>query len=100
MLITEIKVFALKGDPEAMAYATIKLDDSSVLRDLKVVKDLEGFSVSMPTERVKDGFSCIDPIDDAHTMRMIEAEVLMEYERVMLKIEEEELRAIVKAECT
>ncbi len=99
MVITEVKVFAVEDDPEVKAYANIKLDDSSVLRDLKVVKDLGGFSVSMPTERVKGTFACFDSID-ASTMRIIEAEVLMEYERVMLKIEDEELRAIVNAECT
>lgn len=99
MVITDIKVFAVTDEDETKAYVTIKLDDSSVLRDIRVVKDLEGFSVSMPTERVKDGFSCTDPIDDALTMRMIEAEVLIEYERVMLKLEDEELRAIVETEC-
>ncbi len=54
MDITEIKVFPVEED-KLKAYVTIVLDDSFVVRDLKIISGTTGLFVAMPSKKRKDG---------------------------------------------
>ncbi len=54
MDITEVRV-ALKNEPKLKAFASITLDDCFVIRGLKIISGSEGFFVSMPSRRRKNG---------------------------------------------
>ena len=99
MQITDINILTVDGDEKLKAYVTIKLDDCFVIRDLKLIKGVGGYFVAMPAKRMKDGSyrDLIHPLDKP-TRQMLEAEVLIEYERVMSKSEHEKTRNIVSAE--
>lgn len=52
--ITEVRV-ALKNEPKLKAFASITLDDCFVIRGLKIISGSDGFFVSMPSRRRKNG---------------------------------------------
>jgi len=54
MEITEVKVFPV-DEGKLKAYVTIILDDSFVIRDLKVISGTSGLFVAMPSKKRKDG---------------------------------------------
>ena len=55
MKITEVKVYLRNdGDKKLKAYATITLDDSFVVRDLKVIDGRKGLFIAMPSRKSKD----------------------------------------------
>lgn len=54
MKITEVRV-ALRDDAKLKAFASITLDDSFVIRGLKIIEGKTGTFVAMPSRRRKDG---------------------------------------------
>ena len=55
MEITEVKIFKKDNrDKKLKAFATITLDDSFVVRDLKVIDGNKGLFVAMPSRRIKE----------------------------------------------
>lgn len=54
MRITEVRV-SLRDDAKLRAFASITLDDSFVIRGLKIIEGKEGTFVAMPSRRRKDG---------------------------------------------
>jgi stage V sporulation protein G len=52
--ITEVRV-TLKNEEKLKAFASITFDNSFVVRGLKVINGAQGYFVSMPSRRRKDG---------------------------------------------
>lgn len=55
MEITEVKVHPVKGNNKLKAYATVVFDNSFIVRDLKIIEGNDGYFISMPSRRTKDG---------------------------------------------
>jgi stage V sporulation protein G len=83
MDVTEVKVFPVSED-KLKAYVTITLDNSFVVRDLKIIQGKTGFFVAMPSKKRKDGTyrDMAHPLNQ-ETRQMIEDRVMAEYEREM-----------------
>jgi stage V sporulation protein G len=81
MDVTEVKVFPVSED-KLKAYVTITLDNSFVVRDLKIIQGKTGFFVAMPSKKRKDGTyrDMAHPLNQ-ETRQMIETKVMAEYER-------------------
>lgn len=81
MEVTEVKVFPVSED-KLKAYVTITLDNSFVVRDLKIIQGKTGYFVAMPSKKRKDGTyrDMAHPLN-SETRQMIESKVLAEYER-------------------
>ena len=85
MEITEVKVFPVKKkDDKLKAFATITLDDSFVVRDLKIINGNKGLFIAMPSRKRKDGSyaDVAHPLDN-NTRKMIEDSVIDEYNKVL-----------------
>ena len=54
MDITEVRV-VLKNEPKLKAFASITFDDCFVIRGLKIISGAEGYFVSMPSRRRRNG---------------------------------------------
>jgi len=52
--ITEVRI-TLRNEEKLKAFASITFEDSFVVRGLKVISGTQGFFVSMPSRRRKDG---------------------------------------------
>lgn len=76
MRITEVRV-SLRDDAKLKAFASITLDDSFVIRGLKIIEGKTGTFVAMPSRRRKDG----EYQDIAHP---INNEAREEMERIIL----------------
>ncbi len=74
----------MDGDEKLKAYVTIKLDDSFVIRDMKVIKGTTGYFVAMPAKKMKDGTyrDLVHPLDKP-TRQMLEDLILNEFKKVM-----------------
>jgi len=54
MKITEVKIFPI-NEERLKAYVSITIDDSFVVRDLKIIQGPNGLFVAMPSKKRKDG---------------------------------------------
>lgn len=54
MEITEVRI-TLKNEEKLKAFASITFDDAFVVRGLKVISGSQGYFVSMPSRRRRDG---------------------------------------------
>jgi stage V sporulation protein G len=79
--ITEVRV-ALKDEERLKAFASITLDNAFVIRGLKVISGNNGYFVSMPSRKRKDGTyqDIAHPINN-ETRKQIEDAVLDAYEK-------------------
>jgi len=83
MEVTEVKVFPVDED-RLRAYVTITFDHCFVIRDLKVIKGITGYFVSMPSKKRKDGtYKDIAHPINSETRRLLEERVIQEYEQTM-----------------
>lgn len=81
--ITDVKVRKMDGESRFLAFATITIDESFVVRDLKVVQGSNGLFVAMPSRKKSDG----EYIDIAHPVtsearELIQQVVLAEYAKL------------------
>jgi len=80
MKITEVKVFPVNED-RLKAYVSITIENSFVVRDLKVIQGTGGLFVAMPSKKRKDGqFRDIAHPLNQETRDMIEDAVFNAYE--------------------
>lgn len=80
MKITEVKVFPVNED-RLKAYVSITIENSFVVRDLKVIQGTSGLFVAMPSKKRKDGqFRDIAHPLNQETRDMIEDAVFNAYE--------------------
>ena len=80
MKVTEVNVFPV-NEERLKAYVSITIDDSFVIRDLKVINGNDGLFVAMPSKKRKDGqFRDIAHPLNQETRNMIEKAVFDAYE--------------------
>ena len=78
--ITEVRV-SLRNDEKLKAFVSITLNDSFVIRGLKVIKGNSGLFVAMPSRKRPDGQhqDLAHPINDV-TRKYLTERVMTEYE--------------------
>jgi stage V sporulation protein G len=82
MQITEVKVFPVR-DKKLRAFASIVLDGVFMVNDIKVIEGKDGFFISMPSRRKKNGrFKDIAHPLNQETRRLLEETIIAEYRRV------------------
>jgi stage V sporulation protein G len=83
ILITEVRV-SLRNDDKLKAFVSITLNDSFVVRGLKIIKGNSGLFVAMPSRKRPDGQhqDLAHPINDA-TRKYLTDIVMTEYQREM-----------------
>jgi len=79
--ITEIRV-SLRSDEKLKAFVSITLNDSFVVRGLKIIRGNSGLFVAMPSRKRPDGQhqDLAHPINDV-TRKYLTEKVMSEYER-------------------
>ncbi len=79
--ITEVRV-SLRNDEKLKAFVSITLNDSFVVRGLKIIKGNTGLFVAMPSRKRPDGQhqDLAHPINDS-TRKYLTDRVMAEYER-------------------
>lgn len=79
--ITEVRV-SLRNDEKLKAFVSITLNDSFVIRGLKVIQGNSGLFVAMPSRKRPDGQhqDLAHPINDA-TRKYLTERVMAEYRR-------------------
>jgi stage V sporulation protein G len=79
--ITEVRV-ALRDDPKLKAFVSITLNNSFVIRGLKVIHGNSGLFVAMPSRKRPDGQhqDLAHPINDV-TRKYLTEKVMAEFER-------------------
>ena len=91
MEITEIKI-TLRDEEKLKAFASITFDDAFVIRGLKIINGKNGYFVSMPSRKRKDGtFQDIaHPINMA-TREWMENQVIAAYREEIRRVESGEV---------
>lgn len=86
MEITEVRI-TLRDEPKLKAFANITLDDCFVIRGLKIIEGVNGYFISMPSRKGKDGTyrDIAHPINN-ETRERIETIILDEYKSEMAKL--------------
>ena len=81
MEITEVRI-SLRNEERLKAFASITFDSCFVVRGLRVINGIEGYFVSMPSRRHKDGtyHDIAHPINN-EMRRKIEDRVLDAFEQ-------------------
>ncbi|MFM8622134.1 MAG: septation protein SpoVG family protein [Holophagaceae bacterium] len=81
--ITDTRINLVKGDDKLKAYATIIINDSFLVSDLRVIESDDGFFVAMPSRRKRDGsFKDIAyPLNNDLRIE-IEKQVLVAFEKI------------------
>jgi len=83
--ITEVRV-SLRNDEKLKAFVSITLNDSFVIRGLKIIRGNSGLFVAMPSRKRPDGQhqDLAHPIND-QTRRYLTDRVMTEYERELIQ---------------
>ena len=83
MEITEVKVFPI-NEEKLKAFVSVVFDQCFMVNDIKVIQGKDGLFISMPSRKKKNGeFKDVaHPLNNG-TRRMIEGEILAEYDRVL-----------------
>lgn len=83
--ITEVRV-SLRNDEKLKAFVSITLNDSFVIRGLKIIRGNSGLFVAMPSRKRPDGQhqDLAHPINDV-TRRYLTDRVMTEYERELIQ---------------
>src|SRR5712671_1386278 len=81
--ITEVRV-SLRSDEKLKAFVSITLNDSFVIRGLKVIRGNSGLFVAMPSRKRPDGQhqDLAQPNNDS-TRKYLTEKVMREYERAL-----------------
>lgn len=83
MKITEIKVFPVREE-KLKAFVSVVIDECFMVNDIKVIKGREGYFISMPSRKKKNGkFKDVAHPLNNPTRQMMEGAILAEYDRVV-----------------
>jgi stage V sporulation protein G len=84
--ITEVRV-SLRDDPKLKAFVSITLNDSFVIRGLKIIHGTSGLFVAMPSRKRPDGKhqDLAHPINDA-TRRYLHEIVMNAYRQELAQV--------------
>jgi len=89
MDITEVKVFPIQEE-KLKAFVSIVFDRCFMVNDIKIIQGRDGLFISMPSRKKKNGeFKDVAHPLNNETRRMIETQVVAEYERVLAERGEE-----------
>lgn len=84
MKITEVKIIPVEDNPRLKAYATVKVDECIIIRDVKIIDGDTGLFLSMPAKKMKNGaYQDVAHPLNALTREMFERVVLGEYRRTV-----------------
>ncbi|HNX32687.1 MAG TPA: SpoVG family protein [Holophaga sp.] len=79
--ITDIRITRIEGDEKLRAFAALVLDGCFLVGDLRVLEGEDGYYVSMPSKRKRDGsFKDIAYPLSNEAREFIEKQVLLAYE--------------------
>ncbi len=89
MEITEVKI-TLRDEEKLKAFVSVTFDNAFVVRGMKVINGNNGYFVSMPSRKRKDGSyqDIAHPINN-DMRKQIEDKILISYEEECNKPEEE-----------
>ncbi len=89
MEITEIRI-SVRDDNKLKAFASITLDNSFVIRGLKIIEGAKGLFVAMPSRKRPDGTyqDVAHPINN-DTRDWMEEQIIAKYEEDREKLETE-----------
>lgn len=80
--ITNVKITKVESSTKVKGIASITIDDSFVVHDIKILESEKGLFVAMPSRRTPTGeFKDIAHPINAETREIIQKAVLNEYER-------------------
>jgi stage V sporulation protein G len=90
MEITEVRI-SLRNEEKLKAFASITLDSCLVVRGLRVINGSNGYFVSMPSKRRRNGMyqDIFHPINN-ETRKLIEDKVLDAFEAELSRAENSE----------
>ena len=81
--ITDVKVIKTEGNFRVKGIASITIDDSFVVHDIKILESEKGLFVAMPSRRLPSGeFKDIAHPINAETRELIQKAILNEYEKI------------------
>lgn len=80
--ITEVKVIKTEGNFRVKGIASITIDDSFVVHDIKIIENERGLYVAMPSRRLPSGeFKDIAHPISSEAREVIQKAVINEYEK-------------------
>ena len=89
MNITAVKITLVPNEGRLKAYASIIIDDSFVVHDLKLIRTEAKRFVAMPSKKHKGVFRDIAHPLDRETRDRIQKAVFKEYDYVLSQLKEE-----------
>ena len=98
--ITEVRITKVDGDEKLRAFAGLVLDECFLVGDLRVMENEDGYYVTMPSKRKRDGsFKDLAYPLNADAKEFVERKVLLAYEaatgnRAISRIEEGEAATV------
>ncbi|HOX25250.1 MAG TPA: SpoVG family protein [Candidatus Krumholzibacteria bacterium] len=91
--ITEIRI-TLRDDNKLKGFASITLDDSFVIRGLKIIEGASGPFIAMPSRKRKDGtFQDIAHPINMETREWMEGQIIAAYKQEVQRMESGEIRS-------
>lgn len=83
MQITDVRVFPVR-DEKLKAFVSVVFESCFMVNDIKVINGRDGYFISMPSRRKKNGeFKDIAHPLNTETRRLLEERILDEYEQVV-----------------
>lgn len=83
MQITDVRVFPVRDD-KLKAFVSVVFESCFMVNDIKVINGRDGYFISMPSRRKKNGeFKDIAHPLNTETRRLLEERILDEYEQVV-----------------
>ena len=83
MQITEVKVFPV-DEEKLRAFVSIVFDHCFMVNDIKVIQGKDGLFISMPSRKKRNGkFKDVAHPLNNETRKMLEDQILSEYDRVL-----------------
>lgn len=80
--ITNVKLIKTQGNFRVKGIASITIDDSFVIHDIKLIETQEGLYVAMPSRKTPDGlFKDIAHPINAEARELIQKAIINEYEK-------------------
>lgn len=81
--ITNVKVIKTEDNYKVKGIASITIDDSFVVHDIKILESEKGLFVAMPSRRLPSGeFKDIAHPINAETRELMQKAILSEYEKI------------------
>ena len=81
--ITNVKITKIEGNMRAKGIASITIDDSFVIHDIKIIETQNGLYVAMPSRRTPTGeFKDVAHPINAEAREIIQKAVLNEYQKI------------------